>query len=117
MGFLGKGRDAIFAVELEDAQARDGVATHWLHCNGNVRFHIDMALDKLAVIHAVEVVTGQNQNVGRARFLQLNPLLAYRIGRTLIPVATAWCLFSGENLHPARRELVAIIGTPDVAMQ
>ena len=109
--------DAPFFVDLENAQtwrlfSRDGF-------DGNR--HIGTARpvlgDEFTVIHAVEVVAGEDENLLGAARENTPQLAAHRVGRSLIPVRALLRLFGSENLYIAIGKMVKAIGRADVPVQ
>ena len=57
-----------------------------LHSNGYVCILLPMELCHVVIIHAVEVVTSQDNRVGAVGTFNLKELFTYRVRRALIPI-------------------------------
>ena len=116
-GLLHEVRDAPFGVPFEYPEAgglrhRDGLDGH-----GDVGPFLPVIAGHLGVIHAVEMVSGQDEDVGRAGMGNLAQLLADCVRRALVPLRADVGLFGGQNLHPAGMEGVEAVSAGDVAVQ
>ena len=75
-----------------------------MHGDRDIGIVLPMELGHLGVVHAIEMVAGQDQDVLGAGGLDLEELLADGIGRALVPVGGLERLFGGPDLHPAGME-------------
>ena len=60
---------------------------------------VDVVLHELAVVHAVELITGEDQVVIHIPFLEQPLVLAHRIGGAFEPAGAVGSLLGGEHLH------------------
>lgn len=67
-----------------------------------------MVVDKGVVIHVVQVVAGQDQDVGGPGGLDLHLLLPHGVGRPLVPAIALGGLLGGQDLDPAVGEDVDV---------
>ena len=116
-GLFGEGLDLPVVAALEDTQSRGHIGRNRLHRHGDVGPGFHMIVYKCTIVHVVKVIAGQNQDIFRARGLNLHQLLAHRIGCALVPPGAAGGLFGSQNLHPTIGELVPRVGALDVAVQ
>ena len=73
--------------------------------------------EQVAIVHAVEVVTGEDQHEVAADLLEHPLVLSHRVGGALEPGAVALGLLGGEDLDIARGEGVETVGPADVTVQ
>ena len=92
-------------------------ARHRLDGDRHVGALLAVQLDELGIVHAIQVVAGEDQDVLRAGTPQLRQLLAHRVGRALVPVHAAGRLFGRQDVDEAAREQVELVGLVDVAVQ
>ncbi len=83
----------------------------------NIATFLPQELRHLAIIHAIEMVTRQDQHILRARGLDLEQLLADGICRALIPVRPFGSLLGGQDVHPAGMEHVKVIRLGNVPVE
>ena len=115
--FLDEVRDAAILFAFQNAQAGGFFTRHRVDGDRDVCIVLPMELGHLGVVHAVQMVTRQDQDMLCAGGLDLEQLLADGIGGTLIPGGGGERLLGGPDLHPARMEGVEIIGLGNVAME
>ena len=72
--------------------------------NGELGAGVDVVLNKTAVVHPVELVTGKNQVVVHVPFVEKSLVLTDCIGRALKPAWAFWGLLGCQNLHKALAE-------------
>src|SRR5581483_1168789 len=76
-----------------------------------------VGLQQLAEVHAVELIAGEDQDVGRPVLDDVADLLADGVGGPLVPVGGLVGLLGGEDLDEAAAEGVKLVGVGDVAVQ
>ena len=76
-----------------------------------------MLLEHVAVIHAVELVAGEDDEVVVVPIEEGAEILTDRVGRSLIPGGSLRCLLRGEDLDEARAEVVELEAGVDVAVK
>ncbi len=85
--FLLKAEDAAVAIDLDDAElSRRGTYAHRQRADGQVGAAVDVAVDQFGVIHLVDVVAGENDDVFRPFLLDRIDVLIDGVGGALIPV-------------------------------
>jgi hypothetical protein len=104
-------------VEPEDAHTGGFVQPHRLCGDRHVSLLIDVRLDHLGVIHAVEMVPGENQVVVGVVPGEMTPGLSDGVGRPLEPVRIVGCLLGRQNLHESLAEGIHAVGLRDVPVQ
>ncbi len=102
---------------LEQAEAEGLLTRHRLHGDGDVGVLIPVETGQVAVIHAVQVVAGQDQGVGGVGRFDLDDLLAHGVGGALVPGVAARGLLGRQDLDPAAMESVEDVGARDVPVQ
>ena len=79
--------------------------------HGQLGAGFDVMLHELAVIHSVQLITGEDQVVVDIPLLKQPLIFAHRIGRALEPARAVRGLLGGKHLHKtlteAGREVVA----------
>jgi len=116
-GLFGKARNAHVGLTLEQPKAAGLASAHRLHRHGDIGVMLQVKIGHLAVIHAVQVIAGQDEHVLGASGADFKQLLAHRVGRALVPVGGGHGLLSGPDLHPAGMEGVELVAFGDVAVQ
>jgi hypothetical protein len=115
--FLAKLDDPARRVDAGSAKPGDLIFRAGLDRDGDVGLVLDVVAEKLAEIHAVHVVAGEDQDVVTAELSEDMQIVAHRIGSTLEPGLQGRGLLGGENLHVASGERVESIGASDVAVK
>mmetsp|Transcript_5893 Transcript_5893/g.23872 ORF Transcript_5893/g.23872 Transcript_5893/m.23872 type:complete len:664 (-) Transcript_5893:98-2089(-) len=105
-GLLGKLDDAAGVVDLHQAEVRGALIVHGQAADGDVRVHLPVAVDKRHVVHAVQVVAGEDDNVLHVLVLDVlkqPAVLAHGVRGALEPLlaAEAGGLRRREHLHEA----------------
>ena len=116
-GFFNELADVAFFVGEHDAEARGGLAVDGNRADGDLRTAVNVLLDHVAVVHAVELVTAEDDEIFRRMFKEVAHVLAHGIGRSLIPFRALGGLLGGEDFHEARGEVVELVGLVDVAVE
>ena len=78
---------------------------------------IDVRVDELGVVHAIELIAGEDQVVVGLVPGKVPRGLPDRVGRALEPVRVVGRLFGGENLDEALVEDVHPVGLSDVPVE
>ena len=76
-----------------------------------------MLADHLAVIHAVELVSAENDEIFATVLEEIPHVLTDRIRRALIPPRTLGRLLGRKDVHEARSEIVKLVALVDVRVQ
>ena len=76
-----------------------------------------MLADHLAVIHAVELVTAENDEILATVLEKIPHVLPNRIRRALIPPRAFRRLLGGEDVHEAWSEVIEFVTLVDVRVQ
>ena len=76
-----------------------------------------MELPELAIVHAVQVVARQDEDVLGTAVQQLTQLLAYGIGGSLVPALVVLGLFGRQDVDETVGEHVEGVGLHDVPVQ
>ena len=74
-------------------------------------------LDERRDVHQVELVAGEDQDLGAASARAAGRGLAHGVGRALVPVAVVDRLLGGQDVDEAAAEGVEAVGLGDVAVQ
>ncbi len=110
-------RDATIAIRGHDAESGDRLSLDWDRSDGEIRAGVDMLADHLAVIHAVELVSAEDDEIFATVLEEIPHVLTNRIRRALIPPGAFRRLLGGEDVHEAGSEIVELIALVDVRMQ
>jgi len=109
--------DLAIGIEMEDAHLRRVFRADRLRRDGDVGARLDVRLDQIAEVHAVEMVTGKNQVVVGIVAGEVAGGLADGIRRPLEPVGALRRLFRGKHLHESFREDVETVGLRDMPVE
>jgi hypothetical protein len=98
--------DAAGLIDLHQAEIRSTLIVHGETTDGDISVHLTVTLDESHVVHAVKVITGEDDDVVNILVLDVlkQPrVLANGVGGALEPLLTTqtWCLSGGEHLHEA----------------
>src|SRR5262249_11427232 len=80
------GGDPVSGVHLHDAEVTCITEGNGNRADGQVGASLEMGADHVAVVHLVNVVAGENQNVLRVRLLDAVDVLVHGVGRAFVPV-------------------------------
>jgi hypothetical protein len=116
-GLFLEGDDPPALVCLEDAEARRILDRNGDHRDSDVGVLLTMVADELVIVHPVEMVACQNEDIARFPARDPRHLAANRIRRPLVPVGTRQRLFRRKDLDIAVAKDVELIGSVDVAME
>ena len=93
-------------VEPEDAHLRRVVGRHRLRGDRDVGVALDVRLDELGEVHAVDVVAGEDQVVLGVDVAEVARRLPHRVGRALKPLFAFRRLLGREHLDEAAGEQI-----------
>ena len=98
--------DAASLINLHQAEIGSALIVHREATDGDIRVNLTVTLDESHVVHAVKMITGEDDNVVNILVLDVlkQPrVLADGVGGALEPLLTTqtWCLSGGEHLHEA----------------
>ena len=116
-GLLLEGDDLAVAVELEESHRRRIVDRHRLRRDSDVGLPIDVRLDHLVVVHAVQMIAGKNQVVVGVVAHEVPRRLPHRVGRPLKPVRVVGRLLGREDFHEPRTEQIHPVRLRDVPVE
>ena len=86
--------------------------------HGEISTGLTVVLNKQAVIHPVELVTGKNQILINIPFLEQPLVFAHRISGAFKPGGTLRCLLSSQHLHKAlTKTCTEVVGLREVTIQ
>mmetsp|Transcript_28085 Transcript_28085/g.61482 ORF Transcript_28085/g.61482 Transcript_28085/m.61482 type:complete len:326 (+) Transcript_28085:675-1652(+) len=103
-GLLGEGNDAAGVVDLHEAEVGGAGVVHGQAGHGDVGAHGAVGADELGVVHAVQVVAGQDDHVLDLLVLDVGQqprVLADGISGALEPLLVGGGLGGGQHLHEA----------------
>jgi hypothetical protein len=116
--FLDESGHASRRVRTHNPQSAGRAAGDGKAADGYIGLGVEMRLEQLAVIHAVQLVAGQDQDIVHAGLLQVTHVLADGVGGALIPIgAFVHGLLRGQQLDETTAEVVELIGLANVAVQ
>ena len=90
---------------------------HGLRRDGDVGPPIDVRVDHLGVVHAIQMIAGEDQVVVGVVAHEVPRGLAHGVGGALEPVRVLRRLLGGQDLDEARAEQVHAVGLADVAVE
>ena len=109
--------DLSLVVEPEDAHLCGVGACDRLRGDRDVGAALDVRLDQLAEIHAIEMIAREDQEVVRVVSREVSCGLPDGVGRALEPVRALRGLLGGQHLDEAIREEVQPVGLRDVPVE
>ena len=83
---LQKALDAVLVVDLHDAEVGAFAQRRGDAADGQIGLVVQVCLDHVAIVHFVNMVAGQDENVFRIGFLDAVNVLVNGVGRALVPV-------------------------------
>ena len=104
-------------VHADQAEPFDLLAADGQHGDGDVGLGGAVALGELAVVHAVELVAGEDEHLVVVALGDVAEVLADGVGGALVPVGGLVGLLGGEDLDEAAVEHVELVGVADVLVQ
>src|SRR5262249_49649437 len=81
-----KATNPVFDIDLHDPEAGALTSWHGDAADGQVGAMIDVTADHVAIVHLVNVIPRQDQDVAWFRFLDAVNVLVYRVRRALVPM-------------------------------
>jgi len=111
LGLLREVNDATGIVDLHETERRGALLVHGDGGDSDVGANLAVLLDEGAVVHAVQVVTGEDDVLVALGLGEEPEVLAHGISGALEPVLVHRALLRGENLD----ETLAVVGA-DVAV-
>ena len=109
--------DAPLVVEPHDPQARSGLLVDGDPGDRHVGLPRHVGGEHVGVIHPVELITGEDQDVADVRLLEIADVLPDGVGGALVPAGVVERLLGGEDLDEAAAEGVEGVGPADVAVE
>ena len=117
-GFSRKPADAPAVVDPHHAQRSGILARHGQRRDRHVGLRLLMRLDHVAIVHAVQLIAGQDQDVVDAGLIEVLEVLPHGVGGSLVPVRPRLHrLLSRQQLDKAAVERVEAVRLPNVPMQ
>src|SRR5262249_45473603 len=104
-------------LQAQDAETRHALARNRHDPDRDLGAIVDMSLQERSVIHLVEMVPGQDEDIVAVARKEADHLLADGIGSALIPIRALLGLLGGEDLDEALREGGEAKRVRDVAVQ
>ena len=96
---LQEGDDAVLGVDVHDAEAGRLHARHLEAADGDVGAGVDVLLEHALVVHLVDVVAGQHDDVVRAIAVDDVDVLIDRIGGAGVPLVLRRALAGGQDIE------------------
>ena len=109
--------DATGGVHLQDAEAGGLLGVHGNHPHRAVGLVVAVGGQHGAVIHLVELIARQDQNVARLVAPHVAQALADGVGCPLEPMIAVLGLLGGQDGYERLREDVELVGPADVLVQ
>jgi hypothetical protein len=83
----------------------------------DVRMLLEVRVEQPSIVHAIEVIAGQNQVVLRVMRLEVATSFAHGVGSALKPRLAVGGLLGGEHVHEAARKQIHSIRLAHVAIE
>jgi hypothetical protein len=99
---------------VHDAEVRGRRAGDRDGRDGDRRLLLDVLADDIAIIHAVELIAAENDEVIVRTLEEIAHVPSDGVGRALVPMSAAGSLLGRQHLHEGPGELVELIGRGDV---
>ena len=93
------------------------LGVHGQRGDGHVGLPVEVRVEQLRVVHAVEVIAGEDQVVVGLVLREVAGGLAHGVGRALEPGSALRGLLGGQDLDEAVREAIHPVGAGDVAVE
>ena len=100
-GFLCEIDDAASLIDLHETEGSGALLIHGHGRDGDVSANLAVLADEILVIHAVEVVAGQDDVLVAVGLVEEPKVLSHSVRGTLEPVLVDGALLRGENLDEA----------------
>ena len=85
--------------------------------DGDVRPGLDVLVDHLAEIHAIQLVAAQDDEIIKIVVQKVHQIFPHRVRRAFIPRRVGERLLRREDFHKAARELVEFVRARNVPVQ
>ena len=99
--------DVVVLIDVHDAKGRSDLPRNGTDCDGDVRAGFDMSGEHLVIIHLVDMVAGQDQNVLGIILLDEVDILVDGIGGAAVP-------FAALGSHIGRKHKYAAVAQVEV---
>ena len=116
-GLLPELDDAAGFVRLEQTEIRRGRPIRGNDRDREIRARLHVPSDELPIVHAIEVVAREDEQVLVLPLLEMRKALADRVRRPLEPVAIAGCLLRRQNLDEPVRETAEPVRSDDMSVE
>ncbi len=101
LGLFLKLVDAAVRVAVHDAETGRFIDRDIKHCNGGIGFVLLVVLEHLVVIHLIDVVAGQDQDIIRVIFINKIDVLIDGVCSAFVPFRTLRTLVGGQCVDAA----------------
>ncbi len=108
-GLLDKIGDATICFAFQNPQPGCFALRHGLDRHRYIGVILPVEVRHFGIIHAIQMVAGEDQHILRPGCLDLEQLLAHRVCRALVPVRALRGLLRRPDLDPAGMEHVKVI--------
>ena len=98
---FGKARDAHVLIDGHDAEAAGLLPRHGLDRNGEIRAHELVEVEHQVVVHLVEMVAGEDDDVLRVVPVEKIDVVVNGVGGALVPFAAGLRGVRREDVHAA----------------
>ena len=117
LGLLLEPHHPVFLVQLHEAEPGGGGPVHRIHRHGQVGLALAVKPHHAPEIHAVELVSGEDEKVPDVGQIKGVQVLANRVGRAQIPVLAGIALLGGQDFHEGGGKDVRRVGSRHVPVQ
>ena len=98
---FGKARDAHVLIDGHDAEAAGLLPRHGLDRNGEIRAHELVEVEHQVIVHLVEMVAGEDDDILGVVAVEKVDVVVNRVGGAFIPFAAGLRGIRRENVHAA----------------
>ncbi len=106
-------------IAVHDAELGRRLARHGHRAQRDLRPALDVLLEQLPVVHVVELVAAEDDEILRRMLQEIPHVLAHGVGGALVPVDVVLGLLRGEDFHERARlrKVVELVARADVLVQ
>ena len=101
LGLFLKLVNPVVFIGMEKTEAGSILPRNLTHGNGQIGTLLDVSAKHGIVVHLIDVIAGENQDIIRIPLLDESDVLIDGVGGTLVPFAGFSCLIGGQNENTA----------------
>ena len=100
-GLLDEADDAMRFIDLHDAKTRNVLPWNRQSCDCDFSAIVNVLGNEAAQVHAIQLISAEDQHVIKRVVLKMNQVLPYRVGRPLVTGGIRQRLLRRQYLHEA----------------